>query len=188
MIYYISDTHLGDQRVFDKCNRPFSDLDELESEIIKRWNVKVDEGDTVYVLGDIAEDDYVKAIEIFKGLKGHKHLIVGNHDLKMLDRIKESNAFESIEFMKLIDDSGKKVCLCHYPVMDWIEFSRGGYHVYGHVHNKTEKNDIAYVQIKQYFKDKPAFNAGVDVTNYEPVTLQEMMSLKEENKDEPYIN
>ena len=97
MIYYISDTHLGDQRVFDKCNRPFSDLDELESEIIKRWNVKVDEGDTVYVLGDIAVDDYVKAIEIFKGLKGHKHLIVGNHDLKMLDRIKESNTFESID-------------------------------------------------------------------------------------------
>ena len=106
----------------------------------------------------------------------------------MLDRIKESNAFESIEFMKLIDDSGKKVCLCHYPIMDWMEFNRGGYHAYGHVHNKTEKNDIAYVQIKQYFKDKPAFNAGVDVTNYEPVTLQEMMSLKEENKDEPYIN
>lgn len=188
MIYYISDTHLGDQRVFDKCSRPFSGLEELESEIIKRWNAKVNEDDTVYVLGDIAEDDYIKAIEIFKGLNGHKHLIVGNHDLKMLELIKESNAFESIEFMKLIDDSGKKVCLCHYPVMDWREFSRGGYHVYGHIHNKTAKNDPAYIQIKQYFEDKPAFNAGVDVTNYEPVTLQEMINLKEANKNEPYIN
>lgn len=70
MIYYISDTHFGDQRVFDKCSRPFSGLGELENEIIKRWNVKVNENDVVYVLGDIAEDDYIKAIEIFKGLKG----------------------------------------------------------------------------------------------------------------------
>ena len=85
MIYYISDTHLGDQRVFNKCSRPFSGLEALESEIIKRWNAKVNENDTVYVLGDIAEDDYIKAIEIFKGLNGHKHLIVGNHDLKMLE-------------------------------------------------------------------------------------------------------
>ncbi len=188
MIYYISDTHLGDQKVFNKCSRPFSGLEELEKEIVLRWNAKVKKDDIVYVLGDIAEDDYVRAIEIYRGLNGHKHLIVGNHDLKMLDLIKESGVFESIEFMKLIDDGGKKVFLCHYPVMDWMEFNRGGYHVYGHIHNKTEKNDIAYVQIKQYFKDKPSFNAGVDVTNYEPVTLDEMIKLKEINKDEPYIN
>ena len=188
MIYYISDTHLGDQKVFEKCSRPFSNLEELENEIIRRWNAKVKDGDIVYVLGDIAEDNYTKVIEIFRELKGHKHFIVGNRDLKMLELINKSNVFESIEFINLIEDSGIKVCLCHYPIMDWMEFSRGGYHVYGHIHNKTKKNDIAYVQIKQYFKDKPAFNAGVDVTNYEPVTLQELIKLKEENKDEPYIN
>ena len=74
IIFYISDTHLEDQRVlvFDNCYRPFSDLDDLENEISKRWNAKVDYEDIIYVLGDIAEDDYVKAIEIFKRLKGHK--------------------------------------------------------------------------------------------------------------------
>lgn len=188
MIYYISDTHLGDLRVFNKCSRPFSGLDELEQEIILRWNNKVEDEDTVYVLGDIAEDSYLKAIEIFRTLKGHKHLIIGNHDLKMLDNITKSGVFESIEFMKLINDGDRKVCLCHYPVMDWMEFSRGGYHVYGHIHNKTAKNDPAYTQMKEYFKDKPCFNAGVDVTNYEPVTLDEMIKLKEANKNEPYIN
>ncbi len=188
MIYYISDTHFGDQKVFDKCSRPFSGLKELENEIVKRWNKKISDNDIVFVLGDIAEDSYIKAIDIYKGLNGHKHLIVGNHDLKMLKLIKDSKVFESIDFIKLIDDSNKKVCLCHYPIMDWMEFSRGGYHVYGHIHNKTDKNNIAYAEIKQYFKNKPAFNAGVDVTNYEPVTLQEMIKLKEKNKNEPYIN
>lgn len=188
MIYYISDIHLGDLRVFKKCSRPFSDLKELETEIIKRWNAKVKDDDTVFVLGDIAEDNYLNAIEIIRGLKGHKHLIVGNHDLKLLDEIQKSRVFESIEFMKLIEDEGRKVCLCHYPVMDWMEFSRGGYLVYGHIHNKTEKNNPAYKEMKQYFKNKLAFNAGVDVTNYEPVTLNEMIELKIINKDEPYIN
>lgn len=188
MIYYISDIHLGDLRVFNKCSRPFSGLKELENEIVLRWNKKVKDTDVVYVLGDIAEDNYSPAIDVFRRLKGTKHLIVGNHDLKMLKEIKKSRVFETVEFMKLIDDNGRKVFLCHYPVMDWMEFSRGGYHVYGHIHNKTAENDPAYAQIKEYFKGKPAYNAGVDVTNYEPVTLEEMIKLKEKNEDEPYIN
>ena len=59
--------------------------------------------------------------------------------------------------------------------------------VHGHVHNKTYKNRKAYQEIKQYYLDKPAYNCGVDVTNYEPVTLDEMIRLKEENQDDPYI-
>ena len=188
MIYYISDLHLGDERVFEKCNRPFKDTKELEIEIVNRWNKKVSENDVVYVLGDIAEDNYLQAIEIFKELNGEKHLIIGNHDLKMLEKIKNAHIFKSIEFMNIIEDDGRVVCLCHYPLMDWMEFSRGGYHIYGHIHNKTNKNNIAYEQIKEYYKDKPCFNAGVDVINFQPVTLSEMIKLKEEHKNEPYIN
>ena len=188
MISYISDTHLGDLRVFNKCARPFASLEEMEKTIVDNWNKKVRKEDTVYVLGDLAEDGYKKAIDVYAGLNGHKHLLVGNHDMKMLDEIKESNVFESIDFMTLIEDGGRKICLCHYPVMDWMEFSRGGYHVYGHIHNKTLKNDPAYPQIKEYFKDKLAYNCGVDVTGFQPVTLDEMIVLKEKNKNEPYIN
>ena len=188
MIYYTSDTHLGDLRVFNKCARPFASLEEMEKTIVDNWNKKVRKEDAVYVLGDLAEDGYKKAIDVYAGLNGHKHLLVGNHDMKMLDEIKESNVFESIDFMTLIEDGGRKICLCHYPVMDWMEFSRGGYHVYGHIHNKTLKNDPAYPQIKEYFKDKLAYNCGVDVTGFQPVTLDEMIVLKEKNKNEPYIN
>lgn len=87
MIYYISDIHFQDQRIFDKCSRPFKDLFEYEFEIIRCWNKKVKENDTVYVIGDIAEDSYVEVINIFKKLNDHKHLIVGNHDFKILDSI-----------------------------------------------------------------------------------------------------
>lgn len=35
MIYYISDTHFNDQKIFDKCKRPFESLDEMKNTIIK---------------------------------------------------------------------------------------------------------------------------------------------------------
>lgn len=188
MIYYVADIHFRDEKIFKKCNRPFANLMEYENEIIRRWNNKVNENDIVYVLGDLALDDCVEALTLFKKLYGHKHLIIGNHDELLLENIKNFDLFESIDFIKVIQDGNKKVCVCHYPLMDWMEFNRNGYHVYGHVHNKSIVNGIAYQQIKDYYRDKPAYNCGVDVTQYEPVTLDEMIRLKEANANEPYIN
>lgn len=188
MIYYISDIHLDDQKIFDKCSRPFKDLDDFRTAIIKRWNKKVKVKDIVYVLGDIVEDSSKDSINIFKELNGIKHFIIGNHDHNLLDEIIKSGIFESIKFIDVILDNYRKVCVCHYPLMDWMEFNRNGILVYGHIHNKTPLNGQAYKEIKEYYHDKPAYNCGVDVTNFEPVTLDEMIKLKVVNKDEPYIN
>ena len=188
MIYYIADIHFRDQKIFDKCARPFQSLAEMEEAIISKWNQKVSDEDTIYVLGDIGKDNDPSTISIFKKLKGHKHLIVGNHDHDMLEDIKKSNVFESIKFIDLILDGSNKVCLCHYPLMDWMEFNREGLLVYGHIHNKTEKNGYAYKLMKEYYKNLKAYNAGVDVIGFEPRTLNELITLKEVNKDEPYIN
>lgn len=186
--YYISDLHLRDQSIFDKCKRMFQNLEEMEKTIINNWNSRVNTDDDVYVLGDIA-DDNPETIEVYRNLSGHKHLIVGNHDHIILNEIKESGIFESVNFIDVIEDSGCKICLCHYPLMDWMEFNRQGYLVYGHVHNKTgEMNGKQYNQIKQYFSDKPAFNCGVDVTGFRPVTLDEMIKMKEDGKNDPYIH
>lgn len=188
MIYYISDTHFNDQAIFDKCKRPFNSLIEMESAIIKKWNNKVKEEDIIYVLGDIIKDDDISSIQIFKRLIGHKHLIVGNHDHLILEDIEKSNIFESIKFIDLIMDNNRKVCICHYPLMDWMEFNREGILVYGHIHNKTPKNGYAYKMIKDYYMHLQAYNCGVDVCDFEPRTLDELIHLKEVNKDEPYIN
>ena len=57
----------------------------------------------------------------------------------MIEDIKKSNVFESIKFIDLIMDGDQKVCICHYPLMDWMEFNREGILVYGHIHNKIPK-------------------------------------------------
>lgn len=188
MNFYISDTHFGDENVFQKCSRPFQNVEEGNRVIVENWNRRVSDEDDVYLLGDVAQDHFLPAISIIKKLKGHKHLIVGNHDAFLLPQYEESGLFETIDFIRVIDDEGRTVCLCHYPLMDWIEFNRGGWLVYGHIHNKTIKNGEAYLQIKQYYSDKPAFNCGVDVTGFEPKTLDELVVLKRRNSNEPYIN
>lgn len=188
MIFYIADLHLNDQKIFDKCQRPFKNLKEYKDTLFANWNNKVAKKDTVFVLGDIADDNDVSWIAEFKKLNGTKHLIIGNHDNLILNQIIKSKIFESVDFIKMVMDNNRKVCVCHYPLMDWLEFNRNGLFVYGHVHNKTEKNGKAYAQIKEYYKDKPAYNCGVDVTNFKPVTLDEMINLKEELKNGPYIN
>ncbi len=187
MIFYISDTHFGDQKVFDKCRRPFSDLQEMQNAIIKKWKRKVKADDDIYVLGDLVDTEKADLIEVFRNLPGKKHLLVGNHDLEILSVIKNSKIFISLDFIKLIEDSNHKICLCHFPLMDWMEFNRNGYHIFGHVHNKSAVNGIAYAQIKQYYLDKLAFNASVDICNFEPKTLDELIKLKKENINDPYI-
>ena len=47
MIYYISDTHFNDQKIFDKSKRPFKSLDEMKETIIKKlpidkYDIKLD--------------------------------------------------------------------------------------------------------------------------------------------------
>lgn len=188
MIFYVADTHFRDEKIFNKCNRPFANLIEYENVLINRWNSKVKNSDTVYVLGDLVLDGCVEALDVFVKLNGHKHLLIGNHDEGLLETIRQKGLFETIDFIKVMQDGDKKVCVCHYPLMDWIEFNRNGYHVYGHIHNKTIQNGVAYQQIKEYFIDKPAYNCSVDITQYEPVTLDEMIRLKEVNRNEAYIN
>lgn len=186
MNYYISDIHFGDQRLFDLCKRPFSSLEETETYIIQKWNNKVSEKDTVYIVGDIGYDK--QSINIYKQLNGIKRLVVGNHDESIIDYIRGTHIFASIDYMCLTNDEDRKVFLCHYPIMDWPEIDNNGILIYGHIHNKTEQNDNRFKEIKKYYANKQAYNCSIDVIGFEPRTINELMTLKEANKNEAYIN
>ena len=180
MNFYISDLHLGDERVFELCRRPFSSLEKMEERIIKRWNEKVSDNDDVYILGDLVNGSSKKIDEFFSKVKGRKHLIVGNHDEKYLTEYSLTQFFIEIDRLKYLNDKGRKVCVCHYPLLDWFSGDEVVYHVYGHIHNKTKDNGQMYADIEDYYNDKPAYNASVDVIGFEPVTLDELMKIKEE--------
>ncbi|MFR2606705.1 MAG: hypothetical protein ACLTAX_17030 [Waltera sp.] len=71
MNYYISDLHLFHEAAIRFDDRPFRDLEEMHTEIVKRWNEKVNNGDTVYILGDVSmrgkNEDLIALAAILKG-------------------------------------------------------------------------------------------------------------------------
>lgn len=73
MIYFIADTHFGDERIRRYENRPFDDARAMDRELIRRWNGTVSPEDTVYVLGDWGHLSPVL-------VNGTKYLVRGNHD------------------------------------------------------------------------------------------------------------
>ena len=78
--YLIADTHFGDERIRKYENRPFPDTEQMDTEIIKRWNAEVSDNDMIYVLGDFGADGYES--KILSQLNGVKFLVKGNHDTK----------------------------------------------------------------------------------------------------------
>ena len=52
-VLFTSDLHFGHENILRFDNRLFSTTDEMDAELVRRWNAKVGKGDLVYVLGDM---------------------------------------------------------------------------------------------------------------------------------------
>lgn len=78
--YFIADWHYGHANIIAYDNRPFKSVDEMNSELVKRWNEKVSKGDIVYVLGDMFWCKSSEAVPVLRQLNGQKFLVKGNHD------------------------------------------------------------------------------------------------------------
>lgn len=181
VIYYTADLHFGHKNVIRFDSRPFIDVDEMDRYIIDMWNLRVKDDDHVYIVGDVSLNNSLPVEKYLGQLKGHKHLIRGNHDGKLLKNQKAMEFFESVDDILEISDEGRRICICHYPMAEWPGYYRGAWHIYGHIHNN--KNEAYYIM-----KDKEkALNAGCCINNYMPVTFEELVTNNKhfkENEDE----
>ena len=168
MNYYIADMHLGHANIMKHSNRPFSSVDEMDEYILNNFkHIKPD--DHIYFLGDICMNATDKVIDQINKINGYKHLIIGNHDRKPLRDRRFRSLFDSIHDYSEIYDNGRKVILCHYPIIEWNGFFRGSIHLYGHIHNNDNKSN----QIMKMIDN--AYNVGVDYTGFSPRTLDEII-------------
>lgn len=135
---YIADTHFGHGNILRFDNRPFSTVDEMESELVNRWAMAVEPKDMVYILGDFCwgkEDEWLR---ILSQLKGNKALIRGNHDLKNMSS-QLRNHFQDVKDYKEITDEGRHVILSHYPMLLYKgSYNPDCYMLCGHVHVTRE--------------------------------------------------
>lgn len=182
MVYFTSDLHLGHDNVIKFDNRPFSSVEEMDEELIKRWNSKVKPGDLVYVLGDLIwKSKTNEAADILRRLNGQIILIKGNHDRffhndkvkKILAGIKD---YDDI-CVTLKDGTPKRCILSHYFIPMYNGHFHGAIHLHGHSHvtaEAKEEVEIAKELNKRGFPNK-IYNVGCMLWNYEPVTLDEIL-------------
>lgn len=169
MNFYISDLHFGHKNVIRFDHRPFYDTEEMDNVLIQLWNERVSDDDNVYILGDFAYKSDKTADWYLKQLKGHKYLIIGNHDKSTLDNPKAMKYFEGVDKMMHVSDQGREICLCHYPIADWYKGRHGSWHIYGHIHEDvSELCEFMHTR-------RNSLNAAACINNYTPVTFNELI-------------
>lgn len=138
-------------------------IEQHDEELIRRWNSKVSDKDTVYILGDLSFYSGPKTNEILKRLKGKKILIKGNHDMIYLnDKRFDKLLFEEIVDYKEVRSEGYIFIMFHFPIAVWNLSHKGAIHLFGHIHsNETTVHPLREFQERE-------FNVGVDVNDYYP--------------------
>jgi len=173
MNFYTADLHLCHKAIIHMCKRPFTDVEQMHDEIIKRWNSKVSDTDTVYFLGDLSHKANPNTVKtILDKLNGKIILIPGNHDVpKILNKV--SSRFDNIYKDYIFEDPfiGNNIHLYHYPVVSWRGKYRGSYHLYGHCHGGL-KLDLGL-----------AMDVGVDCHDFYPISSLEVKDIMSKKQD-----
>ena len=183
--FFIADTHFGHENALAFDNRPFRTIEEHDKALIENWTNAVSRNDEVFILGDISWHNATRTNEIVSSLNGVKHLIVGNHDKKLLKNREFQSLFIEITDYKELSLSDKKgIVLSHYPIPCFNHHYYGWYHLYGHVHISFEWNMMERVKYEmETLYDKPCrmYNCGamIDYIGYTPRTLGEILASQE---------
>ena len=136
-IFLVSDTHFGHAGVcrFTEADgvtkiRPWTDPDEMDEEMIRRWNERVRPNDKVYHLGDVVINR--KALPTLARLNGDKVLIRGNHDIFRDDEYR--TYFRELRAYHVMNG----MILSHIPVHE-ASLGRFGVNIHGHLHTNRVK-------------------------------------------------
>lgn len=160
MIYFTSDTHLGDGRVLRIDRRPFATIKDHDEALISAWNARVSPEDEVWHLGDVMLARERAQVEIMLArLNGRKHLIIGNNDPAC---VTEAAGWASVQHYSELNISGQIVVLCHYAFRTWNQMGKKSINLHGHSHGRL--------------KPMPRqFDVGVDARGLAPTTLEELV-------------
>lgn len=159
--FICSDLHIGHSNILRYDNRPFQSIEEHDSKLLENWNDTVGQNDHVYFIGDWCFNQS-SGIEFAKRCNGKIFFIMGNHDHKHLKHPELRNRFEWVQDYHELSLDGQLICLFHYEIAEWNGCHRGSMHLFGHSH-------------KRYAGDSRKFNVGINLLDYRPVLLQDVV-------------
>ena len=156
-IYFIADTHFGDDNIRRYENRPYASVKEMDEALIENWNKTVSDADEVYILGDFGADGVEE--EILSRLNGIKYLVKGNHDVKSNEYYRNAGFKEVYDLPVLFKNFW---VLSHDAI--YVNRNMPYANLFGHVHN----NPI--------FKDYSSqhFCVSVERIKYMPISFDEI--------------
>lgn len=179
-IFITSDTHFFHARAIKLCNRPFSDMKQMNDHMLDRINTLVGPGDILFHLGDLCFRDNTRpevshmkcCAEILSQIRCNNiHFVVGNHDpitksgqpkQEFADMVYSCRTMDTFKFPIGENMNSKRVraVLCHYAL---LSLPGNPYHLFGHSHG-----NLGHPNPK-------ALDVGVDCWNYEPITFNQIL-------------
>lgn len=157
--FFTSDTHFNHTNIITYSNRPFKNVDEMNKELIRRWNERVKAEDIVYFLGDFCfygnpakgNGLKIKPEEYIKQLNGNIIFIKGNHDDVLKTDIHSLIIKKANQYFYLIHDPG--------------DGEPGMINICGHVHEAWKFQTLRGIDF---------INVGVDQWGFYPITFNEL--------------
>lgn len=168
-VFLVSDTHFGHAGVCRFLRedgtklRPWDNPDEMDEEMIKRWNDTVRPNDKVYHLGDVVINR--KALKTLGRLNGDKVLIKGNHDIFRLDEY--IPYFRDIRAYHVMNG----MILSHVPVHT-ESIARFGTNIHGHLHANRVKMKVQFPHKETEIIDPRYFNVSVEQIDFKPILFE----------------
>ena len=185
-IWLSSDLHLDHTNIIKFCNRPFSNVKEMNEALREAHNSYVKPSDHWYNMGDVTlrrggRVDREWFVNELKKWNGHKRLIMGNHDHLPLKTYAE--VFEKIVGTGRWLDN---LWLSHFPIHP-ASMSSADACIHGHVHNNQPSSFPPVVKIDkktQRVSYLPYINVSIEAINYRPVSLEEVKDMVNREKGE----
>lgn len=140
MIYFTSDLHISDKRIL-KYREQFLSVKEMDSYFIDSLNnlSKVKDFEMLYHVGDFFLGKDSNMVDILDQIKIPITFIYGNHDSNRFRTLIENNyqqRFKGTPYLEIKRD-GIKVCLFHFPIMEWNQQRFNTLHFHGHLHGQN---------------------------------------------------
>ena len=196
-IWFISDTHFGDESIIKKCNRPENYVD-----LIFNGLNKLKDDDILFVLGDLCKEGFSYSTEYserFKNLPCKKYFIKGNHDdITRIDKFmdvwgfnKVHNGYDPVILFHNIVNDGECIniacSLTHEPeilpqIISFDLNKLSGFNnlffenkyvvalnIHGHLHGLASINSIY-----------PSFDVSPEVAGYAPILLDDIINYRKD--------
>ena len=183
-VFLVSDTHFGHMGVcrFTRNDgvtklRPWDNAEEMDEEMVKRWNETVRPKDKVYHLGDVVINR--KALKIMHRLNGDKVLIRGNHDIFRDEEYREH--FRELRAYHVMNG----MILSHIPIHE-ESLGRFGVNIHGHLHAnrvmRPKKVGMLSGNITYLDEIDPRYHCVcVEQTDFKPILFEDVIKrIKEE--------